>query len=139
MLHHSKAFEARFGRSEHQLMPNSYIRLIILLLYCRERRSNRLLGTSLGLSTERSILVGNIMAIELRNDSPNKFVDISTEMFREYNFGQKGFVRVDRPQWLSAGPNGHRVLDIEGISHYIPSGWIHIKWQANGNLPHFVK
>lgn len=76
------------------------------------------------------------MAITLENESSNKFVDISSEHWREYNFGSKGFVRIDRPQWLSAGPNGHRILDVNAESHYIPNGWLAIKWKAN---PHFVK
>lgn len=77
--------------------------------------------------------------IELRNASVNKFVDISSEQFREYNFGSKGFVKIDYPQWLSAGPNGHRVLDFVGECHYIPNGWLSIKWKAFNDQPHFVK
>jgi hypothetical protein len=75
-------------------------------------------------------------AIELANESSNKFTDISSEEFREYNFGSKGFVRVEQPDWLSAGPNGHRVVNHAGESFYIPSGWLNIRWKAE---PHFVK
>ena len=39
------------------------------------------------------------------------------------------------PQYLSRSESGHYILDINGIMHFIPAGWIHLQWKAN---PHIV-
>lgn len=78
------------------------------------------------------------MAVELINESTNKFVDISSEEFRTYTFPQ-GAVRIDYPQQLSVSPGGHRVFDGSGNSWYIPKGWISLNWKAREGQPHFVK
>lgn len=79
--------------------------------------------------------------MELINESKNEFVDISSEEYRIYHFPltEGGPVRIDNPLYLSAGKNGHRLLDAEGISHYIPSGWKHLSWKSKQGKPHFVK
>jgi hypothetical protein len=76
--------------------------------------------------------------LKLRNTSDNKFVDISSEQFRSYTFAESE-VYIDKPQYLAVSAGGHRVLDAQGVSHYIPKGWIHLKWKAYGDKPHFVK
>lgn len=59
-----------------------------------------------------------------------KFSDISTEDFREYVYPDMT-IRIDGPKELNVSKSGgHRVLDSEGISHYIPSGWRHLRWKA---------
>lgn len=79
-------------------------------------------------------------AIPLRNESGKNFTDISTEGWREYVFPGGEIIRVDKPQWLSVAPSGgHRLLDINEVSHYIPKGWIHLRWQVWNGAPHFVK
>ena len=75
-----------------------------------------------------------------RNESDNEFVDISSEASRTYNFGQKGFVKVNKPLKLSVSASGgHRIFTADGNSHYIPSGWIQLSWIAKDGEPHFVK
>lgn len=60
-----------------------------------------------------------------------KFKDISTEEFREYVYPDIT-IRIDNPRELNvAKSGGHRVLDAEGMSHYIPSGWKHLRWRAD--------
>lgn len=76
--------------------------------------------------------------IELRNESENSFVNISSEEFRVYNFGNTE-VKILDPLYLAVSKNGHRVLDGNGVSHYIPKGWIHLYWKAKIGAPHFVK
>jgi hypothetical protein len=77
--------------------------------------------------------------LELRNESDNKFTDISSEEYREYDFGGDT-VRIDAPLQLSVSSSGgHRILDAAGISHYIPAHWIHLYWKAKEGRPHFVK
>lgn len=61
-------------------------------------------------------------------------VDIQTEQFREYLFSDGTVYRIVKPTTLwvkkSDGGDSHRVLDAEGITHYIPSGWRVIRWSA---------
>ncbi len=73
------------------------------------------------------------------NRSTNKFIDISSELWRSYTFPGGDVVKIDVPTHLSAGPGGHRVLDALGVSHYIPKGWIHLQWKPVEGGPNFVK
>ena len=76
--------------------------------------------------------------VEFRNESGLDFKDISSERWREYTFADGQAVRIDNPLRLYVSDNGHRILDAEGVSHYVPLGWIHLKWQAKEGEPHFV-
>jgi hypothetical protein len=76
--------------------------------------------------------------MEFINKSGLEFADISSEVYREYDFGDRK-VRIDNPTHLNVSPNGHRLFDAQGVSHYIPKGWIHLEWRAKDGQPHFVK
>ena len=78
---------------------------------------------------------------EFRNESKEKFIDISSEEYREYIFPNSTQpVLINFPLKLSVSANGgHRIFDSHGNSHYIPRGWIHLKWRAKEGKPHFVK
>lgn len=79
-------------------------------------------------------------AIKFLNESDHEFTDISSEASRTYNFGQKGFVKINRPLYLNVSASGgHRIFSADGQSHYIPSGWIHLSWVAKPEQPNFVK
>lgn len=68
-----------------------------------------------------------------------KFVNISSEQWREYDFGEDGVVRIDSPLALNVSRSGgHRVWDADGVSHYVPKGWIHLRWLVKPDNPHFV-
>ncbi len=72
------------------------------------------------------------------NKSKHTFTDISSEAWREYVF-ENGKVYIERPTHLSVSSSGgHRILDALGISHYIPTGWLHLRWQAFGGEANFV-
>ena len=76
---------------------------------------------------------------DFKNESNNDFIDISKEANRTYNFGQKGFVKVNNPVYLSVSSSGgHRIFDASGQSHYIPNGWIHLSWVVREGEPNFV-
>lgn len=87
--------------------------------------------------------------IELRNESPNQFTDISSEKYRTYIYlrevGEGKELRtyryrIENPQYLSVSESGgHRVLDADGMCRYISPGWIAIEWEPIPNAPHFVK
>ena len=66
--------------------------------------------------------------------------DISSEQVREYIFptGQK--VRIENPLWLHVSKSGgHRIIDDQGYSHYIPFTWGHLYWRVKEGMPYFVK
>ncbi len=74
------------------------------------------------------------------NESGLKFVDISTEAFRTYQFPHEERITIEQPLWLHVSASGgHRVYDRAGLSHYIPKGWIHLVWKAKEGCPNFVK
>ena len=58
-----------------------------------------------------------------------KEIDISKENFRIYEFPGGDIVRIECPEMLVVSDNGHRVVDAQKISHYIPYGWIHLWWE----------
>lgn len=73
--------------------------------------------------------------IKLKNESGLDFIDISSEEWRMYNFGEYS-IQINNPQWLSVSESGgHRILDDAGVSHYIPPKWLMLSWKGN---PHFV-
>ena len=63
--------------------------------------------------------------------------DISNEAFRTYYFPSYGYgismITIDKPVRLNYNPKsgGHRVIDSEGGSWYIPSGWIALYWEGH--------
>jgi hypothetical protein len=79
----------------------------------------------------------------MKNNSKHKFTSIASEAYREYTFpapqGRYVKVRIEKPTELSVSESGgHRLLDAEGVSHYVPSGWIHLSWKAKEGEPNFV-
>lgn len=77
------------------------------------------------------------------NKSENDFIDLN-EIYREYIFQVPNSpftntIRIENPLKLCVKPNGHRVWDAKNESHYIPSGWIHLRWSVKNGEPNFVK
>jgi hypothetical protein len=59
----------------------------------------------------------------------NKKIDLSKkETSRTYRFPNNEFVTITKPQFVIISDNGHRLLDGDGISHYVPYGWIELTW-----------
>ena len=78
--------------------------------------------------------------MQFENQSGLEFSDVSSEMFRCYTFPAGDVVRIDAPQRLHVSASGgHRIFDAAGVSHYVPAGWIHLKWEARTGAPHFVQ
>lgn len=74
------------------------------------------------------------------NASGLEFNDISTELWREYRFLGGETIRIESPLQLNVSESGgHRIFDAEGVSHYIPAGWIHLQWTVSEGAPNFVK
>jgi hypothetical protein len=77
---------------------------------------------------------------QFRNDSDLEFTDISSEAWREYQFQSGAIVRIEKPLRLNVSASGgHRIFDAQGESHYIPFGWIHLRWEAKPGAPNFVR
>jgi hypothetical protein len=77
---------------------------------------------------------------EFRNESDLEFSDISSEEWREYQFESGATVRIEHPLRLNVSASGgHRIFDAQGQSHYIPFGWIHLRWEAKPGAPNFVR
>ena len=66
-----------------------------------------------------------------------KEIDISSEVYRLYRFQKGETVMIKEPSILVVTDNGHRVVDQKGYSHYIPYGWIHLKFKVKKGEPHF--
>lgn len=76
----------------------------------------------------------------LINESDLVFTDIKTEKYRIYQFDNNFSVRIELPIFLNVSKSGgHRILDAQGVSHYIPSGWKHLYWEVFEGKPNFVK
>lgn len=74
------------------------------------------------------------------NKSGLDFTDISSELYREYEFANGERVRIDSPLFLNvSSTGGHRVFDASGKSHYIPFVWKHLSWVVKDGSPNFVK
>jgi hypothetical protein len=69
-----------------------------------------------------------------------EFKDISSEKYREYIFPYfwKGNVRIKNPLKLHVSESGgHRIIDAQGKSHYIPNKWVHLWWKVKPGCKHF--
>lgn len=65
--------------------------------------------------------------------------DISSEEWRMYEFPH-GILTIKSPTRLlvcesSKGGDSHRVIDSDGLSYYVPSGWLAIKWKPREGSP----
>lgn len=77
--------------------------------------------------------------MELRNQSQLEFIDISSEKWRNY-ITPVGTYSIHDPKYLAVTENGHRVLDSNGVSHYIDiSKGFFLSWEAKEGKPHFIK
>lgn len=73
------------------------------------------------------------------NNPDLKFKSIETEQFRVYEFVDGSSFKINDPVALHVSESGgHRVLDKQGISHYIPSGWVHLYWKSKDGQPAFL-
>ena len=74
------------------------------------------------------------------NNSGLDFTEIDSEKYRTYEYSDGYSITIDEPTHLNVSASGgHRVLDKNKVSHYIPSGWKHLYWEAFEGKPNFVK
>ena len=78
--------------------------------------------------------------MEFINGTQLGFIDISSEEWREYRFPGNETIRLIAPLYLNVSTGGgHRVFTPDGVSHYVPIGWLHLRWGTKEGAPHFVK
>jgi len=75
---------------------------------------------------------------EFINTTKYEFTDISSEEYRVYDFPGGNAIRIDVPLKIHTTFYGHRIFDAKGESHYIPKGWLHVRWKAKEGQPNFV-
>jgi hypothetical protein len=76
----------------------------------------------------------------MKNATGRKFDRISTEQERHYRFANDEVVTITRPLTLHVSTSGgHMIFDSQGVSHYVPPGWIHLWWVTREGKAHFVK
>ena len=77
---------------------------------------------------------------DVKDTAGIQWTDVSSEQYRIYEFKDKQLVRIDNPLALNVSKGGgHRLVDAQGKSHYVPKGWIHLEWKVFDGQPHFVK
>ena len=85
-------------------------------------------------SDKEEISADQIVKEESSDADKLEWKDISSEEWRKYEWADFTIL-INYPQKISISKNGHRVLDITGVSHYIPVGWRYLTWKAD---PPFV-
>ena len=97
-------------------------------------------------NTDEAALAINYMSTtkltvdDFKNESGLDFTDISTEAIRRYHYRRDDTVTILSPLMLNVSRSGgHRIFDANGVSHYIPKGWIQLTWVVKAGEPNFVK
>lgn len=67
-----------------------------------------------------------------------EFKSIEDEQFREYVFPGGEVVRVYGIALNVSSSGGHRIKGSDGFAHYIPSGWIHLRWMPKNENEMFA-
>lgn len=61
------------------------------------------------------------------------FVAINEE-YRVYTFSGGSTLRIEQPRWLHVKNkekgDSHRVIDADGVSHYVHPGWLAVSFKA---------
>ena len=72
------------------------------------------------------------------NTSGLQFVDISSELYRVYEYPDGTEVTIYEPLLLNVSESGgHRIYDLTNTSHYIVPGFVHIYWAVREDEPNF--
>lgn len=77
--------------------------------------------------------------IDLKFEGNFKFTDISHQMDRTYHY-ENSEQSISEPAFLNIGKQGgHNILDEQGMSHYIPKGWLRVSWKTKEGQPNFKR
>lgn len=71
-----------------------------------------------------------------------KELDITSEEYRVYTYGNGITFRIDAPAQLHVLSDdkgvSHRVIDCDGVTHRPERGWVAISWKPKPGEPSFV-
>jgi hypothetical protein len=68
-----------------------------------------------------------------------KFSSLEDEQHRTYEYSDGYKITILNPYRLNVSKSGgHRVLDKQGVSHYIAPGWKHLSWVVKDGQPYFA-
>lgn len=86
--------------------------------------------------SERDRLIKNF-----KNGTTHKFHDISAEQLRLYLYPDGDIQKIYGPLLLNTqhSSGGHRVFDVQGLSHYVKGGWNRIVWRVYDGEDNFSK
>ena len=80
--------------------------------------------------------------MELRNAAPLTFSKLD-DIWREYDYampnGTIATIGIEEPRFLNVNPvhGAHRIVDAEGVVHYMPGHFIALRWYVKEGTPHF--
>jgi len=63
--------------------------------------------------------------------------DISHEEYREYVFPGGEVVRVSGTRQHITKSGAHKIDGVDGLGHYIPAGWVHLRWKEKPGYERF--
>lgn len=75
---------------------------------------------------------------KLKNTGQYEFIDISSEVYREYTFAKGEKIRIEGATDLAVSASGHRLFDGKK-SYYVPNGWLALCWEVKSGKPNFIK
>lgn len=90
---------------------------------------------------KRSNVAANAARFSKRfTDNPNlKFRDISDEAYRYYTYSGLATIVIRNPVALAVmassmvhdigSHDAHRIVDVNGVTHYISAGWLTVSWK----------
>ena len=74
---------------------------------------------------------------KIRVPANMSFSSLESEKSRIYHFpNDEKRVIVDPIAINVSRSGGHKVIDAEGITHYIPKGWLELTWKAKDGANH---
>lgn len=92
------------------------------------------------MSQTNYVSVSKLTIEDFKNESGLDFTDISSESVRRYHYKGGEVIEIAGPLMLNVSRSGgHRIFDENGVSSYIPKGWIRLSWVSKNGKPHFVK
>jgi hypothetical protein len=78
----------------------------------------------------------NVSEIRAPDKIKVELKSLKSETYREYVY-KDGTVRVEWPVALYIRESGaHCVFDDKGVTHYIPAGWLSLRWKAGSSSNH---
>ena len=60
--------------------------------------------------------------------------DMSTMLFLYYRYPDRDNIKVMYPTTLTASDDGHKIVDSQGVEHFAPNGFIHLKLKPRDDV-----